>query len=595
MGTARVAAEGTENLSTIVTSELLREMAGDRAFGRGEAYFTYGAVRSLHEDGGGIKAKVHGTHTYRVHLWPEHGDLDYDCTCPVGQDDIFCKHCVAAGLAWLAVEQGDGADITGDVASSLGEENLRAYLLTLDKEELVSVLLDETDENERLYRRLTLRSVQATPGTASGTVWKEALDEALDVGGFISYRDAYDYTSGIDEVIDSLEELVREGQSEAAIELAEHGLTAVEECLEHVDDSDGGMYGLLERLQDLHLEACRQGKPNPVELAQRLFEAQCESSFGVFHRAVAVYAEILGETGLAEYRRLAEAEWAKVPARGPGDDDGQRFGSRYGITAIMEAIAEVCGDLEARVAVISRDLSSPYAFREIAELCDDAGDHELALDWAERGWQAFPDGRRDEGLRAFLADVYQREGRHDEAMTLMWEAFVDHFHLHSYLNLQEQARRAGAWPFWQEKALSLTRERIADERAEPSSENLWARSRPADHSLLVEIFLHQDDVDSAWHEAETGGCSWSLWLMLAKRREQSHPADAVRIYRTHVDSLLSNTGNSVYEEAVRTLEKISALLARSGEDAAFRPLITEIRARHKRKRNLMKLLDGKGW
>ena len=595
METARVAAKGTENLSTFVTPELLRDMAGDRAFGRGEAYFTDGAVRSLRGDGGGIKATVRGTHSYRVRLWPEHDDLDYDCTCPVGQDGIFCKHCVAAGLAWLAGEQVDGADFTEDAASALGEENLRAYLLTLDKEELVSVLLDETDENERLHRRLTLRSVQATPGTASGAVWKEALDDAVDAGGFVSYWEAYDYTSGIDEVIDALGDLVREGQAEAAIELAEYGLAAVEECLEHVDDSDGDMYGLFERLQDLHLEACTQGKPDPAELAQRLFEAQCESSLGVFHRAVAVYAEILGETGLAEYRHLAEAEWAKVPARGPGDDDGQRFGSRYGITAIMEAIADVSGDLKARVAVKSRDLSSPYTFREIAELYDDAGDHELALDWAERGWQAFPGGRRDEGLRTFLADAYQREGRHDEAMTLMWEAFVDHSHLHSYLNLQEQARRAGEWPFWQDKALSLIRERIADELAKPSSENIWTRSLAPDHSLLVEIFLHEDDVDAAWHEAETGGCSWSLWLTLAELREQNHPADAVKIYRTHVDSLLRNTGNSVYEEAVRILEKIPALLARSGEDAAFRPLMTEIRARHKRKRNLMKLLDGKGW
>ncbi len=30
------------------------------------------------------------------------GALAYDCTCPLGGDGIFCKHCVAAGLAWLA-------------------------------------------------------------------------------------------------------------------------------------------------------------------------------------------------------------------------------------------------------------------------------------------------------------------------------------------------------------------------------------------------------------------------------------------------------------------------------------------------------------
>jgi uncharacterized Zn finger protein len=39
-------------------------------------------------------AKVQGTRPYRVELWIEEGDLEYSCTCPVGADGEFCKHCV---------------------------------------------------------------------------------------------------------------------------------------------------------------------------------------------------------------------------------------------------------------------------------------------------------------------------------------------------------------------------------------------------------------------------------------------------------------------------------------------------------------------
>jgi len=49
--------------------------------------------------------------------------------------------------------------------------------------------------------------------------------------------------------------------------LAEHGLAELEGSLEHVDDSDGWLGGLLGRLQELHLEACRRVRPDPVELA----------------------------------------------------------------------------------------------------------------------------------------------------------------------------------------------------------------------------------------------------------------------------------------------------------------------------------------
>ena len=82
---------------------------------------------------------------------------------------------------------------------------------------------------------------------------------------------------------------------------------------------------------------------------------------------------------------------------------------------------------------------------------------------------------------------------------------------------------------------------------------------------------------------------------MARPRETSHPADAVRIYRGQVAALLQDTGQQVYEEAVRHLEATRGLLRRSGREADFHSLIAEIRATQRRKRNLMKLLDQKGW
>jgi uncharacterized Zn finger protein len=55
----------------------------------------------LTSDNGSIEAHVLGTRRYDVKLWVERGRLEYSCTCPVGIDGAFCKHCVAVGLAWL--------------------------------------------------------------------------------------------------------------------------------------------------------------------------------------------------------------------------------------------------------------------------------------------------------------------------------------------------------------------------------------------------------------------------------------------------------------------------------------------------------------
>src|SRR5262245_50402490 len=254
--------------------------------------------------------------------------------------------------------------------------------------------------------------------------YRRAIDEAVEVDEFVNYRSAYQYANGIEEVIDSVEELLKEGYADEVIELAEHALEAVEEAMGSVDDSDGNMGGILERLQDLHYRACKKAKPDPEALARRLFEWELRTDYDTFYGATEIYADVLGRKGLAVYRTLAEAEWAKVPALGPGRDDPEKYAKRFRITHIMETLAQQTGDVEAVVAVKNRDLSLAYHYLQIAEIYKNARKHDLAMEWAERGVKAFPE-RTDSRLRDFLAQEYHRRKRHDEAMALIWADFAE--------------------------------------------------------------------------------------------------------------------------------------------------------------------------
>ena len=86
----------------------LEELAGDRSFYRGQGYVD--AVGSVLDVPNGVVATVQGTHSYRVKLYDNAGDLDGECSCPYGEDGNFCKHCVAVGLRVL---QGGGAAKNG--------------------------------------------------------------------------------------------------------------------------------------------------------------------------------------------------------------------------------------------------------------------------------------------------------------------------------------------------------------------------------------------------------------------------------------------------------------------------------------------------
>ncbi len=568
-------------------------MAGARWFERGEDYFAEGRVRGLTEREGTIAAKVRGTKPYHVTLRAQPGDLEYSCTCPLGRDGAFCKHCVAVGLAWLESAEPQPKKSRRKSQSALTADDIRAYLSRQDQSVLVDLLMERAMDDDVLWRRLALQMAKKGPEGLDLRAYREALVHAIRPGGFVAYDDMYQYARGIDEAIDSIEQLLEEGHTAEVIGLAEHALAAVEDAMGTVDDSDGYMGGILGRLQETHLRACKKAKPEPAALARRLLEWELATDWDTFFDAAETYAGVLGEKGLAAYRKLAEAEWARVPAVGPGHDDPEKYGKRFRITHIMETLARQTGDVEAVVTVKQRDLSSAYSYLDIAETYQQAGKHDLALEWAERGVQAFPE-RTDSRLREFLAEEYHRRKRHDEAMALAWAEFTDSPGLEQYRNLKAHADRAGGWPSWREKALAHLREAIAQARRRPPR-NQWAWHGVADYSVLVSIFLWEKDLEAAWREAQEGGCSNRLWLELAAKRKQEHPEDALAVYQAQVEPTLGQKNNEAYGAAVGLLREIRALMILLGRKADFAPYLASVRSAHKPKRNFLKLLDRARW
>lgn len=550
-------------------------LAGSRSFERGEQYVDWGAVGRLRIGAESIAATVQGTHPYEVRVAAEDGRLAFACSCPVGAEGAFCKHCVAVALCWLGEDAPVGPT----------PEEVRAYLLSLEHERLVDLILDQARDDERLDERLQRMVVREGDGTGDVMAYRALVDRAFAIHGFVSYRDAYDFFRGIDETIDGLDELLAAGRPEAVIELTEHALRSLEAAIEQVDDSGGGTQEVIERLEELHHRACLAARPDSAALAERLLAWELETDLDLFDRAVVRYADVLGQTGLGRYRDLAEQRWASVPELRPGDSDRGRYGERFRIMRVMEALAELTGDLQQQITVRSRDLSQSYDFLRVAELCVEHDEPDLALEWAERGLAAFPE-RPDPRLRGFVADHYRLAGRIAEALELSWLDFADHPTLDRYRPLKADAERVGEWEARRAAALERLRERATPG---PRSPERWSLAR--DGSELVRVLLWEGDDDAAWEEASAGGCSPALWLELADRRRRSHPRDALAVYEREVERAIAGRDTRAYEEAVALMEHVRAVLEQLGEADAFPRYVTRVRDEHKRKRNLLKLLE----
>jgi uncharacterized Zn finger protein len=204
---------------------------------------------------------------------------------------------------------------------------------------------------------------------------------------------------------------------------------------------------------------------------------------------------------------------------------------------------------------------------------------------------SFP--QRDSRLVEFLAQEYHRRARHEDAMKLIWDQFVESPSLGHYQELNANALKVqpnSNWPEWRKKALAHLRSLIAQEKQDQKPRD-WHWVAHRDNSRLVEIFLWEKRYDEAWQEASIGGCSDTLWLRVAATREERHPGDAIPIYQEMIVTILKHANNSAYEEAVNLVRKIRELMARFGRDAKFDDYLVALRVEYKRKRNLMKLLD----
>ncbi len=579
-------------LSQVVTDAIVRRLAGAQSYQRGLDYFSHGHVESLEETTGGLRALVRGNQDYTVVLTAGEGLLDYSCDCPVGGDGAFCKHCVAAALAWLNRDARSAKPRARRKTREVTLADAGKILRGDDKETLVGMILDWAKDDDRLHERLILYAARRSGPDTGVVAVQRAFERAVRVYDFVPYREAGGWARGVDDAIDCIEQLLKDGQAAAVIELCESALQLLLSAIQSVDDSDGHFGALSDRLQDIHYRACREARPDPVGLAKRLFQWELHSDFDVFYGAAARYAKILGAKGMKAYRELAEAEWAKVPAR-TARHERSEWGQHFRITHIMESLAQASGDIGELVAVMSRDLSSAYSYLRIAEVYREAKQHDNALFWAEEGLKAFPD-RTDARLREFAAEEYHSRGRHDDAMKLMWAEFSERPFLETYNTLEKHAKKAGARLEWRERALAEIRARIAKakQKARGQTRPRWMQADD-DHSLLVEIFLYEGKVEDAWREAAAGGCSESLWFRLAAKREKEHPEDAAPIYLKYAEAGVASTSNGRYEEPVNLLARAAALMKRLDRSEEFVCHLEALRTRYKIKRNFIKLVEQK--
>jgi hypothetical protein len=355
-----------------LTYDKIAERTDPRSLSLGEDYFRTGAVHELDVWENRVTAEVLGSELYKVTLTAVKAGLEYDCECPYHDETgVFCKHCVAVGLAYVrdfggfrtvavAEEEAKPAARRGTrrVGKTVTAEHLRDWLAKQSAEELTAIIWEHAKSDLDWRKRLFLRVASDTQKGVNVAALRKTIENATKTRAYPDAKQIRAFLKNVGEVIVTLKELLAIGEGGAVQELALFAADRVKAVYVESNSSGDALAEIIKQLIEIHRDAAILSPPDPIELAADLFAREVEDSYGLWRDTAGTYARVLGKPGKEEFRRLLFAGWEKLPVVTKDNGSSARFDSRrFRITSMMESLARTENDAELALAILQRDLS----------------------------------------------------------------------------------------------------------------------------------------------------------------------------------------------------------------------------------------------
>ncbi|MET8848295.1 DUF6880 family protein [Amycolatopsis sp. NPDC004625] len=414
--------------------------------------------------------------------------------------------------------------------------DLRPYLRTLDAETLADLLHAQAERDPELRHSLELRAA-----TQSGDVSEahRLLDTAVTDGNA-------EYTAKVGAVLDTLQRMLDAGSRADLAPLARRTVDDISEVLEQTGDYTGDLADRLDRAVELYARACAARPPDPEKLADWILEVEFDGP-GRPVIDLAEFATALGETGL---KRIKSTVDDVLTANGSGHrrDVAER---------LREQLAEVLGDVDELVAILSAKPPRVDVSLKIVRVLRAAGRHSEAIAHA---------------ARALTHDKQPQPEPEDETSRRRkdFDAKPDR---ETYAALREAATKDGKWTAQRRDALACLRERAAEGVGQADE--------------LVRVLLDDGRPDEAWRACVRFGASGELKLELAEQRAAEHPAETIPVFREQVDELIERKDPQAYQEAARRLKLLRTLHKRAETPEEFTAYLASLVENHRRKTRLI--------
>ncbi|MFZ1425550.1 MAG: DUF6880 family protein [Geminicoccaceae bacterium] len=453
-----------------------------------------------------------------------------------------------------------------------------ANLEALGARRLAEILLELGTGDAGIKRRLRLELAAEAGAEAVAADLGKRLTTLRQARSFVDWQKRRAFVKDLELQRASITEKVADTRPDLALELMWRFLGLAEPVLNRVDDSRGDVGDVFRQAcLDLGAIAARAA-PDPVRLADRVFEAVTGNGYGEYDRLVEVILPALQGTGVARLKQRLTAALAERP-RNKGS-----FDSRAGaLRCALQDIADSEGDIDTFIAHVT-DRRSPHGAAAIASRLLAVGRAEEALGFLEQGapnepaarqvedeWALALEGTATSSWEQSWVDALVATDRLDEAQQFRWAKFkarLDAGHLRAYL-----------------KAL-------------PDFEDVEAERKALDHALgfphvAVALSFLVDWPELRYaarlvleRSQELDGNLYFLLDPAAKALEGKQPLAAVLLRRAMIEDTLDGAKSTRYRHAARHLLECRTLepaISDHGRFESHHAFVARLQEQHGRK------------
>ncbi|HOW70627.1 MAG TPA: hypothetical protein PKY77_08505 [Phycisphaerae bacterium] len=406
-----------------------------------------------------------------------------------------------------------------------------------------------------------------------------AIEHALFPGQFIPYGQMFHFAEGLDLAKNQVDALVKQGQSQRAVDLYEVFLSGCYDKAGEVDDSGANLSMFFEDLFISWIQARQKAGCPPEETVRSILSWMHNDDYGLCYRIHGPVAKALNATGYRLFRShfenlLREAFATQENTQTP---DQRPYSTRaYGLMLKLKEIYHARGDLRAYLALCHRIDPSPKDCGNIAGMLKARKRFADALPWVEKGLALKDDDRwRHEpafGLDKLRQDLLVHLGRRQEAIDAAWSSFEQRPSHFGYDELMRYVPKKNVHT-WHEKAMQVTR------RA-PLSAFLEICTHTKEWGLLAERVNAADD-------EELEDISHFVNEPAAEGLAKGFPLTAAKVHRALGMRIVKSAKSKYYGYALEHLSKARRLYEVHGQAERWQSLVEQLRRDHRRKSGFM--------